>query len=147
MNLQEARELKEKIKNFYDNEKDLFVKHKLKNILVTLDPIISELILEETYSTSQEEKKNIIEYRSLFHDTGVHLLNPERVKERIKQLRTKLPKSQKCSRCPNPLFDAMKSSDEEPYRIECKPVCRDCYFDELGDFIEKYPIGGIGRRE
>ena len=36
-------------------------------------------------------------------------------------------------------------SDGDCYRINDKPVCSDCYFDALGDIIEKYPIGGHKR--
>ena len=27
------------------------------------------------------------------------------------------------------------------YRIDGKPVCRDCFFEQLGDVVEKNPIG------
>jgi len=66
--------------------------------------------------------------------------------ERIKRLREQLPKSRKCSKCSNPLFDMMVSSDTEPYEISGEPVCRKCYFRELGDEIERHPIGMTPQR-
>ena len=99
------------------------------------------LNIESMLEFDEEEfKKHRIVDRSLSHIGGSNLLSNERVKQKIKELRSQLPEPQKCSLCPNPLFDSMKSSDEEPYVIDGKPVCRDCYFNELGDFIEKNPI-------
>ncbi len=66
----------------------------------------------------------------------------EKVKERIEKLRAQLPAPQKCSKCPNPLFDYMASSDTEPHTIDGKPVCIHCFYDALGEEIEKHPIGG-----
>lgn len=131
MNFQEAKELREKFKEFYDNEEDIFVQHKLKNILMTLDIILMTLDIIISDLRLKEAEK-IISDRSLD--------GSERTNQKINELRAKLPEPQKCSLCQNPLFDAMKSSDEEPYVIDDKPVCRDCYFDELGEFIEKNPI-------
>jgi hypothetical protein len=130
MNLQEAKELKIKIKGFYDDEKNAFVQYRLKNILMALDIIISDLRLEEA--------EKIISDRSLSGESIV--------KEKIRELRKQLPEHERCTRCPNPLFDIIVSSDEEPYRIGGLPVCKECYFDDLGDFIEKNPIWYPGKR-
>jgi len=118
MKLQELKELKEKIEILYNEENNAYFHHNLNNMLITIDRMIAINGLEEA------EKR----------------IDEERVRQKIKDLRAQLPEPQKCSLCPNPLFDAIKSSDEEPYAIDGKPVCRDCYFNELGDFIEKNPI-------
>lgn len=34
----------------------------------------------------------------------------------------------------------------EHNKIDGKPVCEDCYFDELGSELEKFPIGRLGIR-
>lgn len=44
-----------------------------------------------------------------------------------------------CSKCGNKIY--LQCSDDEPHRISGEPVCKDCYFEELGAFIEKHPIG------
>jgi hypothetical protein len=35
----------------------------------------------------------------------------------------------------------LQGSDDEPKRIEGNPVCRDCYYEELGKIVEEHPIG------
>jgi NAD-dependent SIR2 family protein deacetylase len=42
----------------------------------------------------------------------------------------------KCSKC-----GKKWESDDECERIDGKPVCSDCYYETLGDFIEDHPIG------
>lgn len=69
----------------------------------------------------------------------------EKIRKKIEELRKQLPEPQKCSRCPNPLFDTFVSADTEPYKIGKEEVCRECYFKELGDEIEKNPIGNPKR--
>ncbi len=66
----------------------------------------------------------------------------KKIKKKIEQLRKELPEPQKCSRCPKPLFEIHESTDTEPYQIAGKPVCKECYFEALGDEVEKHPIGG-----
>lgn len=71
-------------------------------------------------------------------------------RKRIKRLREKLPEPQRCSfsGCTNPLFETLVSADAEPYMIKGKPVCKEHYFQKLGDEIEEHPIGGFpGRRQ
>ena len=68
--------------------------------------------------------------------------NAKQIKTKIEELRKQLPPHEKCSKCPNPLFNYSVSSDEEPYRIGGLPVCKECYFDALGEEVEKHPIGG-----
>lgn len=65
----------------------------------------------------------------------------ENIKHKIRELRSQLPDYKKCSRCPNPLFNSYDSSDTEPYKIGEELVCRNCYFDALGEEIEQHPIG------
>lgn len=71
------------------------------------------------------------------------------IEKRIKRLRKQAPKPQKCSisGCPNPLFETLVSADAEPYRIGDKPVCKEHYFEELGEEVEKNPIGGFPGRK
>jgi len=90
---------------------------------------------------------NKIEDKSLLHNGGLLIIDDEKVgeSERMRRLRAQLPEPQRCTKCPNPLFDTMKSSDEEPYRIGGKPVCRECFFNELGEEIERHPIGFLPR--
>ncbi len=69
-------------------------------------------------------------------------------RKRIKRLRKQLPEPQKCSisGCPNLLFETFVSADTEPYMIDGKPVCKEHYFKELGEEIEKHPIGVVPKR-
>ncbi len=45
----------------------------------------------------------------------------------------------KCSKCGNDIY--LQCSDDEPHKIDGNLVCDDCFFDELGKTLEKYPIG------
>lgn len=45
----------------------------------------------------------------------------------------------KCTICQNDIY--LQCCDDEPHKISNKPVCEDCYFKELGDLMERYPIG------
>ena len=65
---------------------------------------------------------------------------------RIRQLRKELPEPQKCSFCPNPLFDMMVSGDTEPYEIDGKPACKECYSRKLGEELENSPIGYVPKK-
>lgn len=73
-------------------------------------------------------------------------LDENKVRKKIKKLRKQLPEPQKCSFCPNPLFDMMVSADTEPHTINGKPACKMCYFEQLGEILEKHPIGVIPKR-
>lgn len=44
-----------------------------------------------------------------------------------------------CIICGDPIV--LQCSDDEPHRTSGEPVCRRCYFKELGDAVERYPIG------
>lgn len=66
----------------------------------------------------------------------------KKIKERMERLEKRIPAHERCSTCPNPLFNYSVSNDEEPYRISGLPVCKECYFDALGEVVEKHPIGG-----
>lgn len=70
----------------------------------------------------------------------------EETRKRIKRLRKELPKPQKCSFCPNPLFDMVVSGDTEPYKIDGKPACRECFLKLKGEEIEKHPMGYVPQR-
>ena len=48
-----------------------------------------------------------------------------------------------CSICHNAII--LQCSDDNPHRISGEPVCRDCYFQELGKLVEQHPIGGCIR--
>lgn len=107
-------------------------------------------LTKEEVELIKRKRKEEADYKKMMSEkpivyTGKGHAKIRYAQERIKSLRKQLPKSQKCSRCPNPLFDSMLSSDAEPYRIGNELVCRECYFDELGEMIEKHPIG-IPRR-
>jgi hypothetical protein len=45
----------------------------------------------------------------------------------------------KCTLCHCDIY--LQCSDDDPYKISGEPVCRHCYFKELGEVVEKYPIG------
>jgi len=45
----------------------------------------------------------------------------------------------KCTLCPKEFH--LQCADDEPYKIDGQPVCRECYFRELGNMMEKYPPG------
>lgn len=45
----------------------------------------------------------------------------------------------KCSECECDIY--LQCSDDDPYKISGKPVCETCYFDKLGEVVEKHPIG------
>lgn len=45
----------------------------------------------------------------------------------------------KCKICGEKII--FQGSDEEPRRISGEPVCDECYFNSLGEAIEKYPLG------
>lgn len=45
----------------------------------------------------------------------------------------------KCTLCHCDIY--LQCSDDDPYKISGEPVCRHCYFKELGEIVEKYPIG------
>jgi uncharacterized protein (DUF983 family) len=45
----------------------------------------------------------------------------------------------KCTNCGNNIY--LQSSDDEPHKIDNTPVCETCYFNALGECIEKHPIG------
>ena len=45
----------------------------------------------------------------------------------------------KCTECGANII--LQCNDDEPYKISGKPVCRNCYFQKLGETIELYPIG------
>jgi len=44
-------------------------------------------------------------------------------------------------KCPECKGDFDTHPDEQQYTINGRPVCSDCYFNELGEEIEKHPIG------
>jgi hypothetical protein len=46
----------------------------------------------------------------------------------------------KCAKCKT---DLTFSTAEGRHMIGSKPVCDDCYFNELGDEVEQFPIGGF----
>lgn len=50
----------------------------------------------------------------------------------------------KCVICKKPF--TMADEQEGTQKVQGGEAHQDCYFDELGDFIEKNPIGRIGRR-
>lgn len=62
----------------------------------------------------------------------------KRTQERIKKLRKELPVQDKCSKCGKTIV--LESSDVKPFIIEDKPVCKDCWFKEIGNEIEAHPI-------
>lgn len=43
---------------------------------------------------------------------------------------------QKCTRCRG----GIEEHSDDQYYISEKPVCSDCYFEVLGNFIEKHPL-------
>jgi uncharacterized protein (DUF983 family) len=45
----------------------------------------------------------------------------------------------KCTKCGKDIY--LQCSDDEPKRISGEPVCKNCYFEELGNMMEKYPPG------
>ena len=45
----------------------------------------------------------------------------------------------KCAKCGNDIL--LQCSDDSPERIDGEPVCKDCYFRELGDMMEQHPPG------
>jgi hypothetical protein len=45
----------------------------------------------------------------------------------------------KCTKCDKNIF--LQGSDDEPHRIDGEPVCKDCYFRELGNMMEQHPPG------
>lgn len=45
----------------------------------------------------------------------------------------------KCTHCGNDIYQ--QCSDDNPHRIDGETVCTYCYFKELGEIMEKYPIG------
>jgi hypothetical protein len=45
----------------------------------------------------------------------------------------------KCSKCNTDIY--LQCADSEPKRISGEPVCRDCYFEELGNMMEQHPPG------
>jgi hypothetical protein len=45
----------------------------------------------------------------------------------------------KCTYCDKDIY--LQCSDDNPYRIDDKPVCRKCYFEELGKVVDEHPIG------
>jgi hypothetical protein len=67
----------------------------------------------------------------------------EKIRKKIKQLRSELPEPQRCSFCPGSLGI---TGDEEPYEIDGKPACEDCYMEKLGDALEKSPPGYLPKR-
>lgn len=74
-----------------------------------------------------------------FQSRGIDKLVENRKKERIEKLRQKLSLQQnECSKCGNAL--PHESPDEEPKIIDGKPVCDKCWYQALGNEIEKYPI-------
>jgi hypothetical protein len=44
-----------------------------------------------------------------------------------------------CTRCGKNIY--LQCSDYKPHMIDGQPVCTHCYFEELGNIVEKYPIG------
>ncbi len=64
----------------------------------------------------------------------------EQRKRRL-ELKKELLKSIECSKCHNPIEELLQSADAEPHRIDGEQVCKKCYFAELGEEIEKHPIG------
>lgn len=75
----------------------------------------------------------------------VNKFDKEKTKEKIEQLRKELPRQQ-CSFCPNPLFDMVVSGDTEPYEIDGKPACRECFLKLEGEELEKHPMGYVPQR-
>lgn len=69
--------------------------------------------------------------------------NKQKTRKRIRRLREKLPEPQKCSFCPNPLHNMLVSADTEPFEIDGKPACRDCFLRLEGEEIEKHPVGYV----
>lgn len=57
------------------------------------------------------------------------------------ELKKRLLKSAECSKCHNPISELLQSSDFEPKRINGEQVCDECWIEELGEEIEKHPIG------
>lgn len=45
----------------------------------------------------------------------------------------------KCTHCQKDIY--LQCSDDAPHKVDGKPVCEDCYFRELGDLMERHPIG------
>lgn len=45
----------------------------------------------------------------------------------------------KCTLCQNTIF--LQSSHDKLYKISGEPVCKNCYFQELGNMMEKHPPG------
>jgi len=45
----------------------------------------------------------------------------------------------KCTICESDII--LQCNDNKSYKINELPVCRSCYFNELGKVIELYPIG------
>ena len=105
-----------------------------------------EITEEQIKRMKPESKNGIIEDRRL----ASYRVPVESIQETLHKLRQQAIKNtQKCSRCGNPLFDMVVSADVEPHCIGDNLVCKKCYFDAIGEEIEKYPIGGggIGRRK
>ena len=46
-----------------------------------------------------------------------------------------------CTICHEPII--LQCSDDNPYKISGEPVCKSCYFKELGKVVEQHPIGCI----
>ncbi len=62
------------------------------------------------------------------------------------EFKKRLLKSADCSRCHSPISEFLQSSDFEPHTIDGKQVCKNCWTEELGEEIEKHPIGGMPKR-
>jgi len=45
----------------------------------------------------------------------------------------------KCHICNKDIY--IRYNGGEPKKIDGKPTCEDCYYDELGKVIEEHPIG------
>jgi hypothetical protein len=65
-------------------------------------------------------------------------LTKKRTQERVKKLRKELPAQEKCSKCGKTIF--IESPDTGPKIIDDKPVCKDCWCEEMGEEVEKHPI-------
>ncbi|MBU3924813.1 hypothetical protein KJ854_02665 [Patescibacteria group bacterium] len=65
----------------------------------------------------------------------------QKAREERMKLKREFLKSAECSKCHNPISELLQSSDFEPRTINGKQVCKDCWIEDLGEEIEKHPIG------